>query len=311
MVGKDSRIVITGGNGFLGRSLVANLREKGYSSVDSFSSKEFDLVSQEDTKRMFFYYRPDVVIHLAARVGGIGANMKNPGKFCYENLAMGANVIEESRQGGIRKLVVAGTICAYPKFAPVPFREEDLWKGYPEETNAPYGLAKKLLLVMSQAYRKQYGCNFVYLLPVNLYGPLDSFDLEDSHVIPAMIRKFHEAHIRKDPTVTLWGDGTPTREFLYVDDCAEAFACAMERYDGDEPINIGTGREVTMGALADMISGVVGYEGSIHWDASRPNGQPRRQLDTSRAKEALGWQSKTPLEEGLRKTYEWYKTVAG
>jgi GDP-L-fucose synthase len=304
------KIVITGGNGFLGKALVANLRAKGYDDVHTFSSMEFDLVSQADTDKMFFYYRPDVVIHLAARVGGIGANMRNPGKFCYDNLAMGINVIDSAHKYGAKKLIAAGTVCSFPKFSPVPFKEDDLWKGYPEETNAPYGLAKKMLLVMCQSYRKQYGCNFTYLLPVNLYGPHDSFDLENSHVIPAMMRKFHEAKVRGDPSMTLWGDGTSTREFLYVDDCAEAFAQSMEKYDGEEPINIGTGREIPMRGLAAMIRDVVGYEGAILWDTSKPNGQPRRRLDTSRAKEMLGWESRVTLEDGLAKTYEWFASQA-
>lgn len=306
MVKKTSRILVTGGNGFLGRVFVENLHGKGYSDVFTFSSRECDLTLQSDAQRLFFYHNPDVVIHLAARVGGIGANQRNPGKFAYENLAMGLNVVEMCRRYSVQKTVLLGTVCAYPKHTPVPFKEEDLWAGYPEPTNAPYGVAKKALSVLANGYREQYGCNMIFLLPVNLYGPGDNFHPEDSHVIPAMIRKFHEAKINENPQVRLWGDGSPTREFLYVDDCAEAIALAMEKHDGPEAINIGNGREVSMSALASMIAGVIGYDGSILWDKSRPNGQPRRCLDVSRARRFLGWEAKTSLEEGLAKTYEWF-----
>lgn len=299
-----ARIVVTGGKGFLGSALVPKLRALGH-DVDVFGSRDFDLADKASCDRMFFYYDPEIVIHLAARVGGIGANMDNPGKFCYENLAMGVNVLECARQRGTKKVITAGTICAYPKFTPVPFKEEDLWNGYPEETNAPYGLAKKMLLVMSQSYRQQYGSNFVYLLPVNLYGPNDNFDLRTSHVIPAMMRKFHEAKEKGDEQVPLWGDGTPTREFLYVDDCADAFVAALD-YDGPEPINIGSGTEISMADLAEQIKDVTAYNGSIHWDTTKPNGQPRRCLDVSRAKNLLEWSSKTALKEGLERTYRWY-----
>lgn len=306
MLTKSSTIVVTGGQGFLGSALVRQMETSGYTNVHTFSSKDFDLVSQSDTEKMMFYYRPDAVVHLAARVGGIGANMKNPGKFAYENLAMGINVLEQARKYDVEKVVVAGTICAYPKFTPVPFKESELWNGYPEETNAPYGLAKKMLLVMSQAYRQQYGCNYVYLLPVNLFGPRDQFDLETSHVIPAMIRKFHEAKEAGRQSVTLWGDGSPTREFLYVEDCADALLRALETYDGPEPINIGSGSEISMRDLAETIKAAVGYNGTIEWDTGRPNGQPRRCLDTTRAKDLLGWSASTNLNDGIKRTYNWY-----
>lgn len=303
---KNARIVVTGGNGFLGSAVMAKLRASGYIHVDSFSSGAFDLTSKQDTEHMYAIYNPEVVIHLAARVGGIGANQKNPAKFAYDNLAMGVNIIECGRRFGISKLVIAGTICAYPKFTPVPFKEDDLWNGYPEETNAPYGLAKKMLLVLAQGYRQQYGCNFTFLLPVNLYGPNDHFDLENSHVIPAMIRKFHEAKEAGHADVILWGDGSPTREFLYVDDCADAFVTATENYDGADPINIGSGLEISMATLANKIQSIVGHEGKIIWDTSRPNGQPRRCLDVSRAASVLGWRAMTDFEDGLQKTYNWF-----
>ena len=303
---KDSKIVVTGGNGFLGKAVVGEFNSAGYWNVRTFHSRTFDLTSQEQTQKMFVCFEPDIVVHLAAKVGGIGANMRNPGKFAYDNLMMGVNVLEEARKRKTKKVIVAGTICSFPELTPVPFKEDDLWLGYPEPTNAPYGLAKKMLLVLSQAYRKQYGCNFVFLLPVNLFGPEDSFDLEDSHVIPAMIRKFHEAKASNAPDVVLWGDGTPTREFLYVDDCAKAFVSATERYDGPEPINVGTGREIMMRDLAEKVRGVVQYDGRVTWDVSKPNGQPRRCLDVTRAKELLGWEATTDFSKGLEATYKWY-----
>jgi GDP-L-fucose synthase len=309
-VKKDSTIVVTGGNGFLGQAVIRQLHDQEYSNVQTFHSHDFDLTSQGETRSMFAYYYPEVVIHLAAKVGGIGANMRNPGKFAYENLIMGLNVLEEARKRGTPKVIMAATTCAYPKFSPVPFREDDIWNGFPsnfpEETNAPYGLAKRMLLVVSQAYRQQYCCNFVILFPTNLFGPMDSFDLENSHVIPAMLRKFHEAKIANAEDVVLWGDGSPTREFLYVEDCAKAFVAAMELYDGPEPINVGTGKEIPMRDLAETIRGIVQYNGRVTWDASKPNGQPRRCLDVTRAKERLGWEATTDFKEGLKMTYEWY-----
>lgn len=303
---KSSVIVVTGGRGFLGQAVVERLASSGYRNVHTFGSRDFDLTKEADAEKMFFYYRPEVVLHLAARVGGIGANIRNPGKFCYDNLTMGVHVIEKSRKYNVKKLVITGTVCGYPKFAVVPFEEEGFWNGYPEETNAPYGIAKKMLLVLAQSYRRQYDSNFVFLLPGNLFGPRDHFDLENSHVIPAMIRKIHAAKVENSPSVSLWGDGSPTREFVYVDDCAEALVLALERYDGADPINIGSGQEISMRNLAHNVSLVVGYAGSITWDASRPNGQPRRCLDTSRAKALLGWTAKTSLEDGLKETFAWY-----
>jgi len=294
-------VLITGGNGFLGKAL----RERFPKAICPGSS-DFDLVSQQDCEKMFWTYNPDVVIHLAAQVGGIGANRKNPGKFCYDNLMMGANVVECCRKQSVKKVVIASTICSYPKFTPVPFKEENLWDGYPEETNAPYGLAKKLIMVLGQGYREQYGLNAVTLMIVNLFGPHDHFDLENSHVIPAMMRKFHEAKNNEDPEVVLWGDGTPTREFLYVEDAAEAIAIATEKYESPEPINIGSGKEISMRDLAMEIKALVGYEGKIVWDDTRPNGQPRRCLDVSKAKKAIGWEAKTPFRDALATTYRWY-----
>jgi GDP-L-fucose synthase len=260
---------------------------------------------------MFRAHRPDVVLHLAASVGGIGANRRHPGRFFYDNMSMGLNVLESARVHGTAKVVVAGTICAYPKFTPVPFREDDLWNGYPEETNAPYGIAKKSLLVMAQAYRQEYGSNFVMVFPVNLYGPRDNFDLEDSHVIPAMIRKFVDAQDRGESQVTLWGDGTPTREFLYVDDCAEGLVLAAERYDDPDPVNLGAGFEVSMRDLADTVARASGYAGDVRWDGTRPNGQARRMLDVERARERFGFTARTPFAEGLRRTIAWYRENRG
>lgn len=311
MIAKDARIVVTGGYGFLGSALIDKLKADGYSSVQTFSSQEFDLTYEPSCQLMLATLNPEVVIHLAARVGGIGANRKNPGSFAYDNLAMGMNIIECCKNYGVSKLVIAGTICAYPKHTPVPFHETDLWNGYPEETNAPYGLAKKMLLVLAQGYRQQYDCNFIYLLPVNLYGPGDHFSLENSHVIPAMIRKFDEAKEAGNVDVTLWGDGTPTREFLYVDDCAEAFVAAMEKFDKPQPLNIGTGSEINMFDLAKKIQSIVGHTGNIIWDASQPNGQPRRCLNVTAAKVHLDWTAKTDFDVGLLKTYEWYKANKG
>jgi len=294
-------------------------------------SKDYDLVEMEAVKRLYKDAKPDIVIHLAARVGGIGANRANPGKFFYDNLMMGVQLMEVGRQVGIEKFVAIGTVCAYPKFTPVPFKEEDLWDGYPEETNAPYGLAKKMLLVQAQSYRQQYGLNAIYLLPVNLYGPRDNFDLESSHVIPALIKKcvdaMHQTEDRgsrskvntprlqpqssnlKPPSVTVWGTGKPTREFLYVEDAAEGIVAAAERYNESEPVNLGAGFEISIKNLAEMIAGLTGFKGKTVWDASKPNGQPRRMLDTSRARERFGWAARTSLDEGLRKTIQWYLSM--
>jgi GDP-L-fucose synthase len=303
----DATIIVTGGAGFLGFHVVEQLKARGAKRIVIPRSREFDLTNASSTAQLFAETKPDLVIHLAARVGGIDANRRHPGTFFHDNMAMGLNVLEQARRSGIAKVVVAGTICAYPKFAPVPFREDDLWNGYPEETNAPYGIAKKALLVMAQAYRAEYGSNFVVVFPVNLYGPRDNFDLHDSHVIPAMIRKFVEADETKNSSVVLWGDGTPTREFLYVDDAAEGILLAAERYDEGDPVNLGAGFEISMMDLAHKIKDAVGYQGTIEWDPSRPNGQPRRMLDVSRAKQKFGFSAKTSFEDGLAKTIAWYR----
>lgn len=302
----SKRVLVTGGAGFLGSFVVEQLRAKGCRDVIVPRSKDYDLVDMEAVKRLYRDARPDLVIHLAARVGGIGANRAHPGKFFYDNLMMGVQMMEIGRQVGIEKFVGVATICAYPKFCPVPFKEEDLWNGYPEETNAPYGLAKKMLLVQSQAYRQQYGFNSIVLFPVNLYGPRDNFDLETSHVIPALIRKFVEATRRGESSVVLWGTGTPTREFLYVEDAAEGILLAAERYNSSDPVNLGAGFEISIKTLAELIAKLTGFQGEITWDRSMPDGQPRRKLDTSKAKRLFGFEARTPFEEGLRKTIEWY-----
>lgn len=317
----NKRIVVTGGTGFLGPFVCEELRRVGVSEDQVFDlgRKDFDLTRIDDTARMYDDLMPDVVIHLAAEVGGIGANSKNPGRFFYDNLAMGLNLIHLSlpnkefkkRHESVEGFVMVGTVCSYPKDTPVPFCEEELWNGFPEETNAPYGIAKKALLVMLQAYRAQYGLKGVYLIPVNLYGPGDNFDLETSHVIPAMIRKFVEAKLAGAAEVTLWGTGSASREFLYVEDCAKAIVMATQGYDGAEPVNIGTGREITIRDLAEKIRGIVGYAGRIVWDSTKPDGQPRRCLDTSRAKERFGFEATTGFDEGLRKTVEWYCNERG
>jgi GDP-L-fucose synthase len=302
----DRSVCVTGGAGFLGGFLLEELERRGASRVFVPEYPDYDLTKREDILRMLAAAKPEIVIHLAAVVGGIGANMANPGKYFYDNAMMGIQLIEESRLAGVSKFVALGTICAYPKFAPIPFREEDLWTGYPEETNAPYGLAKKMMLVQCQSYREQYGFDGIFLLPVNLYGPRDNFDLETSHVIPAMVRKMIAAR-EAGETVTLWGDGTPTREFLYVEDCARAIAMAAEHYDGAEPVNLGAGWEISIKDLAELIARHVGYEGEIVWDTSKPNGQPRRKLDVSRAKEYFGFEAQVPFEEGIRRTVEWWE----
>jgi GDP-L-fucose synthase len=303
------RVLVTGGGGFLGRALVETLRARGAGGVLAPRAAELDLRERDAVRAYLAREKPDLVVHAAAVVGGIGANRAHPGRFFYENAIMGVQLIEEARRAGVAKLVCLGTICAYPKFTPVPFREDDLWNGYPEETNAPYGLAKKMLLVQLQAYRQEYGFDGVYLLPVNLYGPRDNFDLETSHVIPAMIRKFLEAKAAGAAEVVLWGDGSPTREFLYVDDAAEGIAAAAEAYDGAEPVNLGSGEEIAIRDLARLVADATGYGGAIRWDASKPNGQPRRKLDVSRAGQLFGWTARTPLAQGLDKTIAWYRSI--
>jgi len=303
----NQRVVVTGGAGFLGSQVVERLRARGCRDVVVPRSREYNLVDVDRVRALYRDARPDLLIHLAAQVGGIGANRKNPGRFFYENLMMGVQLIHEGYKAGLRKLVAAGTICAYPKYASVPFREEDIWAGYPEETNAPYGLAKKMLLVQSQAYRDQYGFNSVVVFPVNLYGPRDNFDPETSHVIPALIRKIDEAMRSGSGEVVLWGDGTPTREFLYVEDAADGILAACERYDSSEPVNLGTGQEISIRDLASLIARLMGYSGRFVFDPSKPNGQPRRALDVTRARERLRWSAQTRLEEGLRRTIAWWK----
>jgi len=302
----DKRVVVTGGAGFLGSFVVEQLRTKGCRQIIVPRSRDYDLVEMEAVRRLYADTTPDVLIHLAARVGGIGANQANPGRFFYENLMMGSQLIEIGRQRGLGKLVAIGTICAYPKFAPIPFQEDDIWAGYPEETNAPYGLAKKMMLVQSQAYRQQYGFNSIVLFPVNLYGPHDNFDLQTSHVIPALIRKCVEARDTGASEIVLWGDGTPTREFLYAEDAAEGILLAAEQYDDSRPLNLGTGEEISINGLATMIATEVGYTGRIAWDKTKPNGQPRRCLDVSRIKQTIGFQAKHTLRDGLKKTIAWF-----
>ena len=301
------RVVVTGGAGFLGSFVVEQLRARGAGDIIVPRSRDYDLVDMAGVRKLYDDARPDLVIHLAAQVGGIGANRKNPGKYFYDNLMMGVQLIEEGRRRGLKKLVATGTICAYPKFAPVPFREEDLWNGYLEETNAPYGLAKKMLLVQSQAYREQYGMNSVVLFPVNLYGPRDNFDLHTSHVIPAMIRKFVSARQRGDRQVELWGDGSPTREFLYVEDAAEGILLAAEKYDSSEPVNLGSGQEISIRDLAAFIANATGFTGTFVWDTTKPNGQPRRSLDVSRAKARFGFVARTPFSLGIAQTVKYYE----
>lgn len=302
----NRRVVVSGGHGFLGSFVVERLRAAGCEQIVAPRSREFNLCEKADAVRLFAEAKPDIFIHLAAVVGGIGANRKNPGRFFYENAAMGLNAIEAARQHGVEKFVCAGTICSYPKFTPVPFREEDFWNGYPEETNAPYGLAKKMLLVQLQAYREQYGLNGIYLTPVNLYGPRDNFDLETSHVIPALIRKLCDAKKSGAAEIVAWGTGKVTREFLYVEDAAEAIVLAAEKYAKPDLVNLGSGNEISIRDLLEQIRQLVGYTGSVRWDPSAPDGQPRRCLDTSRAVAEFGWRAKTNLRDGLRNTIDWY-----
>jgi len=300
------RICVTGGAGFLGQHLVRNLQSKGAHDIFIPRYPEYDLVKSEDIARMLADAQPDIIIHLAAHVGGIGANLARPAEFFYDNLMMGVQLMHQAWQRGVEKVVALGTICAYPKYTPIPFKEEHLWDGYPEETNAPYGLAKKMLLVQSQAYRQQYGFNSIFLLPVNLYGPGDNFDLASSHVIPALIRKCIEAKEQGADEIVAWGDGSPTREFLYVEDAAEGIALATQYYNRSDPVNLGSNFEISIKDLTELIARLTGFEGRVRWDTSKPNGQPRRKLDTTRAKEYFGFSAKTNFEDGLRKTIDWY-----
>jgi GDP-L-fucose synthase len=306
------RVMVTGGGGFLGRRVVDRLGRTGVADIVVPRSRDYDLRERAGIDQAIADGRPDVIIHLAAVVGGIGANRENPGRFFYDNAIMGIQLMEAARLAGVEKFVQIGTVCSYPKFTPVPFLEDDLWNGYPEETNAPYGLAKKMLLVQGQAYRAQYGFNVIHLIPVNLYGPGDNFDPSSSHVIPALIKKFVDARDAGDELVEVWGAGTASREFLYVDDAAEAIVLATERYDGADPINLGVGREITIRDLVALIRDLIGFTGRIDWDASKPDGQPRRALDTSRAADRLGFVARTSFDDGLRQTVDWYQAhIAG
>lgn len=302
----NQRVLVTGGNGFLGSFVQEILRNRGATHIVAPRSAEYDLVSGDAVRRLLAEVRPHVVIHLAARVGGIAANRENPATFFYDNLMMGVQLLHESYHAGVEKLIAAGTICAYPKLCPIPFNEDDIWKGYPEETNAPYGLAKKMLTVQSETYRQQFGFNSCVVYPVNLYGPGDNFDLHSSHVIPALLRKFKEARDAGQPEVMLWGDGTPTREFFYVNDCAEALVRCAEKYDSSAPLNLGSGMEISIAELAEKIRTLVGYEGRIAWDTDQPNGQPRRCVDIRRAEKELDFVARVDLDTGLRKTWEWF-----
>jgi GDP-L-fucose synthase len=304
---RSDRLLVTGGAGFLGSAVQAALAERGYSDVVVIRRKDFDLTREEDVQRLYRDVKPSVVMHLAAEVGGIGANRDNPGRYFFANMAMGLHLIEGARQHGVKKFLQTGTICAYPNLTPVPFKESDLWNGYPEITNAPYGIAKKALLVMCQGYRQQYGLNAIYLLPVNLYGPRDNFHLHSSHVIPALIRKCVEARERGDEAIVAWGTGKASREFLYVDDCAVGLVTALEKYDSPEPMNLGNGREITIRELTELVAKIARFEGKIVWDTTKPDGQPRRCLDVTRAEETIGFRAKTNLEEGLKKTVAWFE----
>ncbi len=302
----SKRVCVTGGAGFLGTHLIRRLREQGANQIFVPHYGDYDLVKAEDIARMLADSQPDIIIHLAAHVGGIGANMAKPAEFFYDNLMMGVQLMHQAWQHGVEKFVAIGTICAYPKFTPIPFKEDDLWNGYPEETNAPYGLAKKMLLVQAQAYRQQYDFNAIFLLPVNLYGPGDNFNPESSHVIPALIRKCVEAKEQNAPEIVAWGDGSPTREFIYVEDAAEGITLATQTYNQSEPVNIGSSFEISIKDLTELIARLTGFEGKIRWETSKPNGQPRRKLDTTRAREAFNFSARTDFEEGLRKTIAWY-----
>lgn len=306
---KDKRLCITGGKGFLGHHLVGEFKRRGYQYISVADLDDYDLRTLEGISKMYHQVKPDIVIHLAARVGGIGANRDHPGEFFYDNLIMGAQLIEYGRQHNIDKFVAIGTICCYPKFTPVPFKETDLWNGYPEETNAPYGLAKKMLLVQSQAYRRQYGFNSIFLMPVNLYGPGDNFDPVTSHVIPALIKKCFDAVASDEREIVVWGTGKASREFLYVEDCARAIVLATEQYDSPDPVNIGAGFEISIKELAELIVKLTGFQGHIVWDDSKPDGQPRRMLDTLKAEKMFGFKAKTSFEQGLKKTIEWYRSI--
>lgn len=306
---QNKRILVTGGSGFLGSYVVKKLKERGSKKIFVPQSNDYNLVEMDAVKRVYRDAGPDMVIHLAARVGGIGANKENPGRFFYENLMMGAQMMEVGRQEGIEKFVAIGTVCCYPKFTPVPFKERDLWSGYPEETNAPYGLAKKMLLVQAQAYRQQYGLNAIFLMPANLYGPGDNFDPKLSHVIPALIKKCFDAVRQRKNEIIVWGTGKATREFLYVEDCAEAIVLAAEKYNQPKPVNIGTGVEISIKDLVGLIVKLTGFKGKVLWDSKKPDGQPRRCLDTSSARREFGFKAKVSLQEGLRRTIEWYSKV--
>jgi GDP-L-fucose synthase len=305
----SQRVIVTGGAGFLGSFVVDKLKEKGCKTISIPRSREYDLRDAAAIERLFKAFQPTLLMHLAATCGGIGANQKEPGRFFYDNAIMGIQLMEAARVHGVQKFVQLGTVCAYPKFTPVPFKEEDLWNGYPEETNAPYGLAKKMLLVQAQAYRQEYHFNSIYLLPANLYGPRDHFDLEKSHVIPALIRKFLEAQEQGLPVVHLWGTGKATRDFFYVEDAAEGIVLAAEKYNDLEPLNLGTGQEVSIQELAELVQQETGYTGRIEWDESKPDGQPRRMLSINRAQQSIGFHSSTPLRQGLQRTIEWYRSV--
>jgi len=307
-VSASDRIVVTGGAGFLGSCVVKLLADRGYRNVYVPRIEDFDFTAEASVQRLYREQRPDVILHLAAEVGGIGANRDNPGRFFFANLIMGLHLIEHARINKIKKFVQVGTICAYPKFTPVPFRESELWNGYPEETNAPYGIAKKSLLVMCQAYRQQYGLNAIYLLPVNLYGPRDNFHPHSSHVIPALIRKCVEARLAGQKQITAWGTGSVSREFLYVEDCAEGLVLSMEKYDSPEPMNLGSGREITIKDLTELVARLCRFEAQIVWDPTKPDGQPRRCLDVSRARQAIGFSARTSLEDGLRNTIAWFES---